>query len=214
LGQAIVFIALGKDHLIMKHILRRLFVAGVLFASCGEQKQQAEAPRELQSGQLPSGHPDISAAGSSSAAGVQWMVPSKWSVGPPRQMRVATYLIPAAAGDAEGAECGVFYFGGGQGGDLQMNIDRWVGQFEKAKGPDQTSREVNGMKVVLVKIAGTYLAPSGPMMQASGKHENYRLLGAIVAAPEGSVFFKLTGPAKTVAAVEGDFQELVNSIKQ
>lgn len=144
-------------------------------------------------------------------AGIHWTRPSNWGTQPPRQMRVTTYTIPAAEGDAEGAECAVFFFGGGQGGDVVSNIDRWVGQFENAK-PEQSSKEVNGLHVTLVNIAGTYLAPSGPMMQSSGKKENYRLLGAIVDAPEGSVFFKLTGPAKTVGACQADFNALVGSI--
>lgn len=184
----------------------------LVFSAC-EQKQQAPPPPpELTQQQLPPGHPDISGEMVNAVAGVRWTVPSSWSAAPARQMRVTTYTIPAAAGDTEGAECGVFFFGSEQGGSVQMNIDRWVQQFENPKGPEQSTKEVNGLKVVLVKIAGTYLAPGGPMMQATGKHENYRLLGAIVAAPEGSVFFKLTGPAKTVGAAEKDFNALVQSL--
>lgn len=184
-----------------------------MLAACNK-KQQSEAPKELQTQQpqqqLPAGHPSL---GGNTVAGVKWTAPSGWTVGPEKPMRVATYNIPAADGDADGAELGVFYFGGGQGGDIQTNIDRWVGQFENAK-PEQSSKEVNGMKVELVKIAGTYLAPSGPMMQSSGKKANYRLLGAIVSAPEGSVFFKLTGPAKTVVAAEGNFNAFVGSMSK
>jgi hypothetical protein len=192
-----------------------LSIVMFLFAACNDKKQQGEAPKELQSqqqGELPAGHPSITSMGGvSSVAGVSWTVPSKWNAGPEKPMRVATYNIPAAEGDAEGGELGVFYFGSGQGGNVQMNIDRWFSQFENGK-PDQSSKEVNGMKVDLVKVAGTYLAPSGPMMQSSGKKSNYRLLGAIVAAPEGSVFFKLTGPAKTIVSAEADFNSLVGSL--
>ncbi len=182
-----------------------LLLAVVVLSSCN--KKAAEPPKEL-----PQGHPPMTESSTSAAAGVHWNVPSSWTAGPPRQMRVATYNIPAAKGDDEGAECGVFYFGTGQGGDIEMNIDRWVNQFENAGKPGRSSKEVNGMKVELVNVAGTYLAPSGPMMQSSGKKDNYRLLGAIISAPSGSVFFKLTGPAKTVAAAEGDFNSLVESI--
>lgn len=188
--------------------------AGVLLAGCNEKKSQTEAPRDLQiQQQLPSGHPDIGVTSATSVAGVSWIVPERWSEGSQKPMRVATYTTPAATGDTEGGECGVFYFGSGQGGDVQMNIDRWVNQFENGK-PKQSSKEVNGMKVELVQIDGTYLAPGGPMMQSSGKFEKYRLLGAIVAGPEGSVFFKLTGPAKTIAEAESDFNTLVQSLKK
>ncbi|MBI5472789.1 MAG: hypothetical protein HY961_10640 [Ignavibacteriae bacterium] len=201
----------------MNRLLLVAAAASIVLVGCNKNRQQSEAPKELQSQQqgepqMPPGHPDISAAsGGNSVAGVQWAVPTGWKEGPPKQMRVATYVIPAAAGDEEGGELGVFYFGSGQGGDVQTNIDRWVGQFENAR-PNQTAKTVNGMKVELITIAGTYLSPSGPMMQSSGKKENYKLLGAIVAAPEGSVFFKLTGPEKTVNAARKDFDGLVGSL--
>ncbi len=202
-----------------------LFFIVLNFALAACTQKQPEAPKELQQqqgglpqgdvpqGGLPQGHPDISAmTAPNSAAGVKWTMPSGWSEGTQKQMRVATYNIPAAGGDAEGGECAVFYFGSGQGGDVEGNIQRWVGQFVDAGKPERSSKEVNGMKVDLVKVAGTYTAPSGPMMQSSGNKENYRLLGAIVAAPEGSVFFKFTGPAKTVGAAEKDFDALIWSL--
>jgi hypothetical protein len=68
------------------------------------------------------------------------------------------------------------------------------------------------MEVTRVQVTGTYLAPAGPMMQSQGKKTGYRLLGAIVAAPEGNVFFKLTGPAATLAAAQPEFDGLVASI--
>ena len=158
----------------MKRVLVLFAAASVMLVACNK-KQQTEAPKELQSQQpqqqLPAGHPSL---GGNTVAGVKWTVPSGWTVGPEKAMRIVTYNIPAAGGDAEGAELGVFHFGSGQGGDVENNIGRWVSQFEDAKGPDRSSKEVNGMKVELVKIAGTYLAPSGPMMQSSGKKTNYR----------------------------------------
>jgi len=78
--------------------------------------------------------------------------------------------------------------------------------------PAQSEREVSGMKLTLVQIAGAYLAPAGPMMQSTGKKENYRLLGAIVEAPEGLVFFKLVGPAATITAAEGEFHAMIASL--
>jgi hypothetical protein len=190
--------------------LRTVLVAAMLvvIAACSK-KQPDPVPQALQQNPgLVAGH-DVNAV-----AGIHWARPVGWGVQPPRQMRIATYSVPAAEGDAEGAECAVFFFGNGQGGDLDANIDRWVNQFENAGGAERTSKEINGLKVVLVRIAGTYLAPSGPMMQSSGKKENYRLLGAIAEAPEGSVFFKLTGPAKTISACESDFNNLVGSLSK
>jgi hypothetical protein len=144
--------------------------------------------------------------------GLTWSVPKTWTVGPAREMRVATYTVDARSGDAEGGECTVFHFGPGVGGDLESNISRWAGQFEQAEGPRSEPLEINGMQVTVVRIAGTYLAPSGPMMASSGKKENFRLLGAIVEGPHGSVFFKLTGPAKTIEAASAEFNAMIHSL--
>jgi hypothetical protein len=127
-------------------------------------------------------------------------------------MRVATYSVPAVSGDPEDGECAVFFFGSGQGGDVAMNIDRWAGQFEENPKPVRSSRKVNNLNVTVVSLSGTYLAPGGPMMQSTGSKPNFKLLGAIVEGPEGAVFFKFTGPTKTVAAAEAEFNSLVSSI--
>ena len=146
------------------------------------------------------------------AAGVIWSYPSRWTKGAQRQMRVVTYVIPAAEGDAEPAECAVSYFGTAAGGAVDMNIARWSGQFEGEPAPVRKDETVDGMNVAKVQLAGTYLAPAGPMMQATGKKENFRLYGAIVDAPEGKLFFKLTGPAKTVEGAGAELDAMIGSI--
>jgi hypothetical protein len=162
--------------------------------------QEVEAPP-------PAGSPE-------SAAGVKWTMPKRWTLAEARSMRVATYKVPPAGGDAEGGECGVFFFGSAQGGDVESNIARWVGQFENPGKPARSSRTVNGLAVSLVHVTGNYLAPAGPMMQPTGTKGDHALLGAIVAAPQGSVFFKFTGPRKTVDAAKADFDAMVGSIRK
>jgi hypothetical protein len=147
-------------------------------------------------------------------AGVQWSVPGRWSVAAQRQMRVATYFAPPAAGDSESAECAVSFFGPGQGGNIDLNIDRWFGQFEGGTIPEKASREVGGVKVTTVKISGTYTSPGGPMMQSMGKKPGYKLTGAIVEAPGGTVFFKMTGPVKSVEKAEAEFDAMIGSLRK
>ena len=171
-----------------------------IFSAC------AAPPKEVQ--------PEQSAASGAGAGSVpvKWTMPARWKEGPPRQMRAATYLIPAAEGDSEGAECAVF---ANLGGGVQANIDRWIGQFEKTDGPpNQKSETINELPVTTLDVSGTFKG-GGPMMgQSSGSKAGYRLLGAIVEGPEGDVFFKLTGPAKTVAAAHDDFQAMLKSLKK
>ncbi|MGB2869889.1 MAG: hypothetical protein WBD36_15680 [Bacteroidota bacterium] len=149
-----------------------------------------------------------------SAGGIVWSYPSRWVKGEQRMMRAATYAVPAAQGDAEGGECAVFYFGSQQGGTVDMNIERWGSQFENAKQVVKTTLTVGDVNITRVQLGGTYLAPSGPMMESQGKKENYLLLGAIAEAPEGMVFFKFTGPAKTVEGAEAEFDAMIQSVSK
>jgi len=67
----------------------------------------------------------VSAVGllAESAAGVRWTAPFGWSSEGARPMRAATYRIAPAPGDPVGAECGVYFFGPGQGGSVDANIE-------------------------------------------------------------------------------------------
>ena len=173
---------------------------GATGASGDSSGAAASAPSEMTS----------SSSGGSDA--VKWTRPARWKEGSSKQMRAATYLIPAAAGDSEDAECAVFL---NIGGGVQANIDRWVGQFEKTDGPPAQRREtINGLLVTTVDVSGTFKGGGAMMGQSSGPKASYRLLGAIAEAPDGEVFFKLTGPAKTVTAAQNEFQVMLKSLKK
>src|SRR5262245_28226720 len=129
--------------------------------------------------------PDEPAAGQSDGpsadAGdpwIEWTKPARWTAQAERPMRIATYSIPAAAGDADDAECAVFYFGPNQGGGVEANFDRWVGQFENPSAPARSTLEAGGVEIARVKVEGTYLAPGGPAMESQGRKPGYQLLGA------------------------------------
>src|ERR1017187_2197942 len=64
-----------------------------------------------------------------SVAGLKWSAPSGWTSQGRTSMRAATYVLPAVPGDEGTAECVVYFFGVGQGGSVEANIDRWKGQF-------------------------------------------------------------------------------------
>ena len=151
-----------------------------------------------------------------SAAGIRWTAPAGWKAEAPRPMRAATYSIGLAAGDQGIAECIVNYFGPGQGGGVDANLERWKGQVQgpdgKAAPASVAKRTVRGVPIVVVDSSGAYTGMGGPFA-ASKPVPGYRLLGAIVEAPGGTVFFKLTGPAKTIAAQEKAFNQLLATIQ-
>src|SRR5262249_48927083 len=155
----------------------------------------------------------VFAATEGGAGGIRWTVPAEWTVQAARPMRAATYALPAAAGSAAG-EWGVFFFGKGQGGTVQENLDRWATQFEAGTAPKKAEKTVGGLRVHTLEISGTYLAPGGPMMQSQGKKAGWRLSGAIVEAPDGLVFFKCVGPAATIEKAQKDIERLLASVSK
>ncbi len=163
------------------------------------------------------GTPAASAASAASAGGLTWTAPKAWPVAPPvSSMRVVTYGVPAAAGDPEGGEVAVFFFGPGQGGATKANVDRWLAQFQPEKGSagpgKPVAMKVGAVNVTIVTTEGTYSSgmPGGPSMPKPG----WALRGAIAEGPQGPVFFKMVGPKKTVHAAATAFDGLLKSLKK
>lgn len=135
-------------------------------------------------------------------------------------MRAATYSVPPAKGDSDAGECAAYYFGQGQGGGVQANVDRWIGQFQEAGGKPAKDvakiqkRTIHGLNVTTIDVSGTYTGMGGPMAPSHEAKAGYRMLAAIVEAPQGAVFFKFTGPAKTVAANQAAFDRMIDSVKK
>jgi hypothetical protein len=152
------------------------------------------------------------------AGGISWTAPSEWKSQGERPMRAATYSIPAAKGDPEPAELAVFFFGAGSGGGVDANVKRWIEQFQKADGGSAAKEakvkqeKIAGLPATTLDVKGTYLG--GSVMGPSTPKPGYRLLGAIVEGPGGNVFFKLTGPDKTVSGAEKTFRKMLDGLKK
>jgi len=175
------------------------------------------------------GPPHSSAAQSSSssvpppqsaAGAVSYKVPAGWTVEKPTSdMRLAQYKLPKADGDAEDALLIVYYFGQGQGGTPEANIERWVKQVKQPDGSESKDKAktatmtVNGLQVSTVDVLGNY---SGGMSQDSVPKDSksiFRLRGAIIETPKGSYFVKLTGPQQTVNHWDQAFDDYVKSFE-
>lgn len=154
------------------------------------------------------------------AGGVKFDAPAAWA-STPKPMRTANYTIPAAAGDSQDGELAVFYFGPGQGGGVEANVRRWLGQFVNEDGSPlgaddakRTEQEVGGLQVTILDVSGTYLFKPFPMAPRATPLPGYRMLAAIVQGPDAPIFFKLTAPSKTAAAAEGGFRKVVASLRR
>jgi hypothetical protein len=144
-------------------------------------------------------------------------VPTTWEVqAPSSTMRVTQYRVPGVGKGGDG-EAIVFYFGKGQGGAVQANINRWASQFSTPEGrpvaPRVQKQTVNGVPVTLVELNGNYARGVGTGPQGAAK-ANQTLLVAVFETPDGNLTFQLHGGRDTVAAQRKGWDALVRGFKK
>jgi hypothetical protein len=142
--------------------------------------------------------------------GIAWNAPASWTDEGSRPMRLASYVVSGPGGEAQ---CAVHYFGPGQGGTPEANLDRWLGEFQDAKDPQRSVQTVNGLRVSRARARGAYQSHGGSE-QPGASQGGQELIGAIVEGPQGPVFFKLTGPSVTVSAAAADFDRMIASVRE
>lgn len=140
-------------------------------------------------------------------------LPAGWRREQPSSgMRLAQAVISGAAGPGELA---VFHFGAGQGGSVESNFERWLGQVEQAAGtkPERGELAATGFKISWIDARGTLLPStmgSGPTSPQPG----FRLLGAVVEGEGGPWFFKATGPEATLGQEREAFFGLLRGVRR
>lgn len=156
--------------------------------------------------------PPPGAAATGGESNIDFNLPAGWQSEPASGMRLAQASIPGSGGTGQ---LTVFYFGPGGGGDVESNIQRWVGQMEPEQGAQperQTFETENGFRVTWVDVPGTLL-PSTMGTGPSTAQPNSRLLGAVVEGPGGPWFFKATGPKDVLGAERENFLEMLRSVQ-
>jgi hypothetical protein len=153
--------------------------------------------------------------------GLQFSIPDAWQTEPGESpARAGQWLIPphdTATANADGVEVVVFFFGPGVGGSAQENIDAWAGTIAAPDGSPAKAtpqkREIAGHHVTEVLFTGTYSQvrpqPGLPPTLKPG----YALIGAVVENPGGSIYWRVTGPAAQVMALQPAFDQMLASLK-
>lgn len=123
---------------------------------------------------------------------------------------LAAFTLPRAEGDPEDGRLTVSQAAGG----VDANIARWQGQFKENPPAQKEAREAAGLKVTVVRLAGTLSGGRGPMAAGADK-PNSKLWGAVIEQPGGQLLFlKATGPAKTMDRWDGSFGEFLGAIRK
>ena len=194
-------------------VLAKALAVGIICTGCGDLPDQVEisetraadphrpppasmtaAERFGFSSQLPPGHPPIEngqfpgeTVTLSPVSDFTWDVPDGWVQGPPRPMRVVTFM----AGQDQAVECYVSEVGGG--GGIDANLNRWCGQIgnpplEEGAVEDLPHIKVLGKPTPLLELRGDYHGMRG------GLREKSFLLGTIAVAGGRTLFIKMIGP--------------------
>ena len=127
-------------------------------------------------------------------------------------MRAGQFIYDHEDEKLADVEMVIYFFGPGQGGGIQANIDRWIGQFEGKPESKTEEKEMGDKKVTLLTAKGTYLeSMGGPFSGNKTAKPDYTMLAAILPSEQGDVFLKLTGATKSVEAMGDAFMKFTAS---
>ena len=143
--------------------------------------------------------------------------PSTWqSRQPGSSMRLAEFTTPGQT-ESAGTEVVVYFFGAGQGGSVEANVERWTQQFTDDAGnhPQATvTTETSGpFPATFVQLRGNYNRSIGMGETTTVARPDQILLAAVVETPRGNLHIQMHGPAASVTAEEPAFQGFVRSIR-
>jgi hypothetical protein len=152
-------------------------------------------------------------------ATLKYDAPPGWVAKPPASaMRVAEFSLPQSPGDGEDAALAIFFFGG-QGGSVEANLDRWIGQMSQPNGTPSkdvaktTHLTSHGLTITLVDVTGTYVAEVSPGSTDHFHKPGFRLRAAVVETTAGPYFVKLIGPEHTVGRWDDSFVTFLKSLR-
>jgi hypothetical protein len=143
--------------------------------------------------------------------------PSTWqSRQPASSMRLAEFNTPAQ-GETAGAEVVVYFFGAGQGGSVEANIERWTNQFTDDAGnhpkPTVTNETGTAFATTFVELRGNYNRSIGMADTATAARPDQVLMAAVVETPRGNLHIQMHGPTASVVAEAPAFRGFVRSIR-
>jgi hypothetical protein len=199
-------------HEIPMSLMRRTLVAAIVATAASFGAARPIAAQQT-SAQQPAATPPTA-----TFLGYHTTVPRAWtSATPSSSMRLAEYRVPGAAG-ALPVEVVVYFFGPGQGGPPDANIERWHSQFSNPDGTPVKAlvrRDSAGkLPVTFAEFTGTYARGVGTGSSADAARPGHTLLAAIVETPRGTLFVQCYGPSAAVTAQRAAYEAFVKGLRE
>ncbi len=148
--------------------------------------------------------------------------PGSWKkIKPKFDFYQAEFKLPKAEGDIKDGRVTFSVVGG----SIQQNFDRWVGQFKDLDENDdealqKKNRTINGAKVQLLVLKGTFLDSAGGPFGPKTERDDYMLLGAALELGKDpntgatqNVYIKAYGPRKTMEAHHAELKNMLEAMK-
>src|SRR5262245_25566287 len=142
-------------------------------------------------------------------------VPNGWTARTPSSsMRLAEYTTPTV--DAGTAEVVVYFFGKGQGGSVDANLERWKSQFTNpAGGPvaEKVTHPIAPFPMTVAEYRGTYARGMGAGSDANAARSNHMLIAVVAETPRGTLFFQCFGPIAAVESQRAAYLQFAQGLK-
>lgn len=144
-------------------------------------------------------------------------VPVGWVAATPSStMRLAEYRVSATNGVIP-VEIVVYFFGPGQGGSSQANLDRWKNQFSNPTGGDVAEtvrRDTTGaFPLTIAEYSGTYARGTGAGSSPDAARRGHKLIAVVAETPRGTLFFQCFGPVAAVDAQRAAYLQFVRGLR-
>ena len=129
-------------------------------------------------------------------------------------MRLLQFEVPGQ-GESGAGQFVLYYFGPGQGGSVEANVERWRSQFSRPDGSEVeaviTRLEGASLPATLVELEGSYARSVG-MGQVGDVLPDRMLLAGVVETPQGNLYPQLHGPAELIRGQRDAFIALLRGI--
>ena len=147
---------------------------------------------------------------------LNFSAPADWKKQKPRIDFIhADFTIPKTEGDKRDGRITFSHVGG----TLEDNLARWIGQFRDVDATDEKqvkrqTKEIDGTKVHMITIQGTFLDSAGGPFGPKTAREKYVLVGAAVESDgAANVYIKAYGPENTMKANKKKIETLMAEMK-
>ena len=143
-------------------------------------------------------------------------VPAGWTSRPATsKMRLAEFVLPSSGEKAP--EVIVYFFGSGQGGSVDANLERWKSQFSNPNGSpvtDVVTHENTGtFPLTIAEYRGTYARGIGMGSAPEAALADHMLIAVVADTPHGTLFFQLFGPRQAVETRRSTYLAFVRGLK-